>query len=468
MATAIATSGSVSTVSSAVSASTSPASSPLAAAQSVPSPVNLLADTSAPTIASPVVAMPKDSSIIRRKITSLVGFSNLPAQYHRHSIQRGFAFNVMVVGASGLGKSTLISTLFNMPLAPEHGAEAARSPSSDPPRTVAIQSMSADLEEGGVRLRLTVVDTPGFGDLVNNDEAWVPIIDTVDMRFDAFLDGENKMSRRSIPDNRIHACIYFIAPTGHSLQALDIDVMKKLHTKVNLIPVIAKSDILTDDEIIAFKSRILADLEHHKIDFFQTPRYELDSETSMEDKEAIMSKIPFAVVGATEEVTTIDGRKVRGRKYPWGTVEVDNENHCDFLKLRSMLVKTYMEELKERTDEVLYENYRTNKLISMGISQDSTVFKEINPLSKLQEERSLHTAKLQKMEAEMKLVFKQKVAEKEQKLKQSEEELFARHREMKEQLEKQRREVEAKLQTAENKPMYSEEKLKKKGFSLRS
>lgn len=54
------------------------------------------------------------------------------------------------------------------------------------------------------------------------------------------------------------------------------------------------------------------------------------------------------------------------------------------------------------------------------------------------EERALHEAKLSKMEAEMKMVFQQKVAEKEAKLKQSEEELYARHRDMKDALEKQR------------------------------
>ena len=42
----------------------------------------------------------------------------------------------------------------------------------------------------------------------------------------------------------------------------------------------------------------------------------------------------------------------------------------------------------------------------------------------------MHEAKLAKMEAEMKMVFQQKVQEKEAKLKQSEEELYARHREM--------------------------------------
>lgn len=56
----------------------------------------------------------------------------------------------------------------------------------------------------------------------------------------------------------------------------------------------------------------------------------------------------------------------------------------------------------------------------------------------------MHEAKLAKMEAEMKMVFQQKVQEKEAKLKQSEEELYARHREMKDALEKQRLELEDK------------------------
>lgn len=42
-----------------------------------------------------------------------------------------------------------------------------------------------------------------------------------------------------------------------------------------------------------------------------------------------------------------------------------------------MLVRTYMEELREYTNDVLYENWRTEKLLSMGVAQDSTVFKEI-------------------------------------------------------------------------------------------
>jgi septin 7 len=93
--------------------------------------------------------------------------------------------------------------------------------------------------------------------------------------------------------------------------------------------------------------------------------------------EEIASKVPFAVVGSDRLVRAPDGREVRGRAYPWGIVEVDNEEHCDFVKLRQMLVRTYMEELREQTNNVLYENWRSDKLITMGMAQDHSVFKEI-------------------------------------------------------------------------------------------
>jgi septin 7 len=175
------------------------------------------------------------------------------------------------------------------------------------------------------------------------------------------------------------------------------------------------------------------------------------------------------VVGSDRVVVTPGGHHVRGRSYPWGIIEVDNEEHCDFVKLRQMLVRTYMEELREYTNDFLYENWRTEKLLSMGVAQDSSVFKEVkyatfdlffplscltvhcgSPALRMQEERVLHEAKLAKMEAEMKMVFQQKVQEKESKLKQSEEELYARHREMKESLEKQRLDLDEKKRKVEN------------------
>lgn len=56
----------------------------------------------------------------------------------------------------------------------------------------------------------------------------------IDAQFEAYLQEELKIKRSlfNYHDTRIHACLYFIAPTGHSLKSLDLVTMKKLDSKV--------------------------------------------------------------------------------------------------------------------------------------------------------------------------------------------------------------------------------------------
>lgn len=71
-------------------------------------------------------------------------------------------------------------------------------------------------KENGVYLKLNLIDTPGFGDCIDNTNCWQPVLDYIISRFDDYISGESRVNRpcQSIPDQRIHACIYFIAPTG--------------------------------------------------------------------------------------------------------------------------------------------------------------------------------------------------------------------------------------------------------------
>lgn len=41
---------------------------------------------------------------------------------------------------------------------------------------------------------------------------------------------------------------------------------------------------------------------------------------------------------------------------------MDNPQHSDFARLRSALLSTHLQDLKEITHDFLYENYRTEKL----------------------------------------------------------------------------------------------------------
>ncbi|EDO15430.1 hypothetical protein Kpol_1027p4 [Vanderwaltozyma polyspora DSM 70294] len=464
-------------------------------------------------VLSQVLPEQPDLRIIRRKITNYVGFANLPKQWHRKSIKKGFNLNILCVSQTGLGKSTLINTLFNKNIYNEengsnivnsttdnldkikleddnntisneesaentntdnvssnngnnkHNSSNGNSESNQP--NVRIESVSTIIEENGVNLRLTVVDTPGFGDSIDNTNSWEPIIKEVDSRFDQYLDAENRINRSVIEDNRIHACLYFIEPTAHFLKPLDLEFCKQIHEKCNLIPIIAKSDILTEEEIDSFKRKITKQLQEAGVKLFKPPHYELDDKETIKLTDELYNKLPFAVVGSTDLVVNGEGKQVRGRSYPWGIVEVDNANHNDFVYLRDYLVRQYLEELRERTNNELYENYRSEKLTKLGINQDNLVFKEFDPETRQKEDKQLHEAKLAKLEAEMKSVFQTKVSEKEKKLQKSEAELFARHKEMKEKLTKQLKALEEKkhqLEMSIANQMTSSPAQKKKGF----
>lgn len=76
----------------------------------------------------------------------------------------------------------------------------------------------SELKESNVKLRLTVVSSAGFGDQINKENSSHTIIDYINKQFELYLTEELKIKRDLVHfhDTRIHACIYFISPTGHS------------------------------------------------------------------------------------------------------------------------------------------------------------------------------------------------------------------------------------------------------------
>jgi len=101
-------------------------------------------------------------------------------------------------------------------------------------------------------------------------------------------------------------------------------------------------------------------------------------------------QLPFAIIGSTEFVK-VGGKMARARQYPWGIVQgnieeedfkiifksfffcqiiplihfmkiVENDGHCDFNKLREMLIRTNMEDLRDSTHTSHYEVYRRDRL----------------------------------------------------------------------------------------------------------
>ncbi|KAJ3057509.1 hypothetical protein HK097_004030 [Rhizophlyctis rosea] len=359
--------------------------------------------------------------------TQHVGIANLPNQRHRIVSRKGANFTVMVVGESGLGKTTFVNTLFTTLLReykkPEHRFQKQLE------RTVQIDVVRAEIEEKGFNVRLTVIDTPGFGDYVNNQDCWVPIVEFLDEQHHGYMTGEGKAHRKGADDLRVHVCLYFIQPTGHTLKPLDIEVMKQLGTRVNLIPVIAKADTITPADLLTFKDRIRDVISAHNINVYSPPAHS-DDEDSARRNASILSAMPFSVI-ASETDVVVDGQKVRGRQYLWGVAEVENENHCDFKKLRNLLVRTHMHDLISSTEENHYENYRINRLTSEGRSDDDPAVRARKGLE----------AKMKEEEDALRKRFTEQVRMEENRFRQWEQRLIAERDRLNKDLESQHRQV---------------------------
>ena len=297
-----------------------------------------------------------------------IGFSCIADQYQRKTVKRGFEFTLMVVGESGLGKSTMINSLFltdlyrNRTLPPVNERLV---------KTTEIEKTTLDIEEAGVKLRLTIVDTPGYGDGLEGADSWQACVKYVDDQFAQYFEGESGVNRRNLVDSRVHCCLYFISPYGHGLKPLDFEFLKRLQFKVNLIPVLAKADCLTQCEVNQRKARILKELSDNEIEIYQFPDCDSDEDDDFKDQnEKLKLSIPFALVGASQ-ILEINGKKTRGRQYPWGVVDIENPEHSDFTFLKRFLIQTHMQDLKDVTHDVHYENYRItciNELRAKGIS----------------------------------------------------------------------------------------------------
>ena len=237
-----------------------------------------------------------------------VGIEAFSEHALRQAKCKEYTFNLMIVGETGLGKSTFINSLFHSNILLH---------SNRPTKTIQMQQFEQLLQESGVKLRLTLLDTVGFGLTLNRSFDLEPILAYIKAQYENHLNSERSTERKQIQDTRIHCILYFIAPTGHGLKEVDILALKTLSNWCNVIPVIAKGDAFTPQELSVFKKSILESLKE-----FDIPAYPWNSAEGKDQVNDILSSYPYAVVGANDVIKDkSSGKATPIRKYQWGQVK---------------------------------------------------------------------------------------------------------------------------------------------------
>jgi septin 7 len=309
-------------------------------------------------------------------------FSGVP-KIRPHWVER--YMKILVVGESGLGKTTFIKNIFasyaqdaNLKVNDVPGATSKEEFVNNPEKLMTeivvkdVANMTA--------FHYRVQDTPGYDNL---EVTLDPVLDYIKAQQYKALEHEQNAKRvhamTKFEDPRVDVCVYFIAP--HRLKPIDVEFIKKLCKEVPVIPVLAKADSMTTDELESFREHVRKMLYHAAKDGKTSLAHQF-SRQALWEAGAAHEVPPFAVV-ASNVVDLSVGRFWPVRKYPWGTCEAMSSRHSDLAALKKLLFEVSYMELKDATEERYYR-YRESQLLNLD---DETM-----PLS-----RKTLTRQLQKM-----------------------------------------------------------------------
>ncbi|ESK87155.1 septin family p-loop gtpase [Moniliophthora roreri MCA 2997] len=488
-------------------------------------------------------------------------------RYSQRRARQPPTFNVMVVGGQGTGKTSLLRLILETadisPAATVDQKMAVdRFLRGLPKATGNINTACVEICESRFdRVLLTVVDTPGLdyneGRELKLERQVNSVMKYIDSQYADTMSEESKVVRKSKGDQHIHLCIYLIDPSSImtaaerraksslpfktrsettisqtnppdlipdtssgddsdteeagppiTMSPAEIRVIRRLATRSNVLPVVAKSDSLTDEKLAAVKEAVRNSLSEADLDFgvFGPPSSQQkhsqkktdgkakfaesngvqdddsDADDAPEEEEERQSRpviklrpqrhpgrnlsrsrsrrdltqaaeddrrplspdlgdresvanvrfsahvvarpdlttvMPFAVIapestgkarrrlmdtssspvaqseddhssspdGIPQTPASIhsdqhhfaylngppeDLRGVFVRKYRWGKIDVLDPDHCDFAALRTAVLSSHLKVLKTHTKEVLYEKYRTEKLLARRATRQIT------------------------------------------------------------------------------------------------
>ncbi|KAJ9528259.1 hypothetical protein QJQ45_014230 [Haematococcus lacustris] len=280
---------------------------------------------------------------------------------------------VMVVGDSGLGKTTLIRSLMSTPGERLQFHDGSFTPTSqflkDPDSLCSTISWRDD--DDRVIWVYKIQDTPGYGDDLNVDRSISQLTAYIEEQNIKWLGLEQSRDRKDdlteVEDPRVDICLFAIPP--HRMRALDLKVMYELGRHVPLVPVVTKADTMSVREASTYRNDVATKLSNPMLpgirDKINVFKFERDTLERAGITDHATPTPPFLVVASNDINEDLNAGDPPvywpERRYPWGIAEAFNRDHSDLLGLRALLLKEALEEIN-KTKRQRYEEWRRRAL----------------------------------------------------------------------------------------------------------
>lgn len=297
-----------------------------------------------------------------------------PRRPRPHKIWKKKYIKLLVVGDSGLGKTTLIKSLMSTPgerLQQAHdGSFTASEKFYKDPESL-CSTISWRDEDDRIIWVYKIQDTPGYGDDLDTMSSISRMTKYIEQQNEKWLEMEQSKQRKEdlmeVDDPRIDLCLFCIPP--HRLRPIDIKYMYELGRHVPVVPIVTKADTMTIREAATYRTEVANKLQNpmmpgigDKINIF---RFERDTMERAGIHDMGTPIPPFLVIASNEvneELTCAEPPVYwPERRYPWGTAEAFNRAHSDMLSLRALLLKEALEEIS-KSKRQRYESWRRRAL----------------------------------------------------------------------------------------------------------
>ncbi|OAA42718.1 septin [Metarhizium rileyi] len=344
-------------------------------------------------------------------------------------------FNILVIGTAGAGKTSFLEFL-KTALALPPRKRPKRFDDDDfkvpAPASGNFVPHFMETEIDNERIGLTLWDSEGIEkNLV--DLQLRELIAFLESKFEETFAEEMKVVRSpGVQDSHIHAVFLVLDPfrldrniaasrngtTGYKgsggsdsrIRAsgpldddLDLQILRSLHRKTTVIPVIAKADTITTKHMNVLKKSVWDSIKKADLDPLEALGLDEEGDDNSnrideEEEEGVAAdneelKEPNSSSPSSPNSKRLSSQSIRrykaqeeskedeipflplsiispdlyepaviGRQFPWGFADPYNEQHCDFTRLKEAVFSEWRGELREASREQWYEGWRTNRL----------------------------------------------------------------------------------------------------------
>ncbi|WVQ78629.1 hypothetical protein IAT38_000716 [Cryptococcus sp. DSM 104549] len=188
---------------------------------------------------------------------------------------------------------------------------------------------------------------------------------------------------------------------GPKVSSVEIDIIRRLEKRTNVLPIVSHTDSLTSSELQSVRSAVRSDLgaafagtpgkgfgvfmagddeslrsnsvKEEDMDVDQADPRPPTPDSIHSAASTISPAMPYSIfvpearaIASSQAVNTAPGEQHHTRHFAWGSASVLDPAHSDFVALRDAVLGEYSKVLRTTTREVMYESYRTEKLLKQS------------------------------------------------------------------------------------------------------